>query len=202
MILSPRTIEVVADRIEQVYFRRHPESVSQVWDGRIWTMAARALLEAHRRASWLPLDPELFVAAQAGRSACSDPWSLLSPAGSISRYRRRVLHIVQSLRKELRAEVRRAESLIRRGEAVDAVVSTEYRWLSPLGRYIVAYRNRRPDLMHTLRDQARHQHDACPLYRLACRTFLPMSVYPAVELIPGLALTPRQGPMVKSPCLN
>jgi hypothetical protein len=202
VILTPRTIELVADRVEQAYLRRRPSWKPNLWDTRVWMMAAQALLEAHRRAAWLPLDPELFVAAQMTRNPTGDPWSDLAPRPAVVRYRRRILNIVQGLRKELRAEVRRAESLVRRGGDAESIIEAAPHWLSPLGGYISAYRLRRGDLMERLRSAARDQHDACPLYRIAARTFLPPSAYPVIDLLPGVTLTPRIGPPSPAFSLN
>lgn len=202
MILTPRTIELIADRIERAYLRRRPRNLPVFGDVRVWAIAAQALLEAHRRASWLPLDPELFVAAQAVRRPMGDPWTDLAPAASLRRYRRQVLQIVQGLRKEIRTEIRRVESLVRRGEDPGRLFSEPRRWLSPLGAYVAAHRLRRPDLMEQLRPLARDQHDACPLYRLACRGFLPASAYPVLDLVPGVYFTPRIGPPSPSFSIN
>ncbi len=202
VLQTPRTIELVADRIEQAYQRRRPQSLSHIGDTRVWTMAAQALLEAHRQTPWLPLDPELFVAAQTLRTRAGDPWSDLAPRPAMVRYRRRILYIVQSLRRELRTEVRRVEGLVRRGRSTESILGTSHRWLSPLGAFIAAYKLDRLDLMEGLRPGARDQHDACPLYRIACRTFLPTSAYPVIELLPGLSLTPRIGPPWPELCLN
>jgi hypothetical protein len=202
VILSTRTIELVADRIERAYLRRHPEGKTSAWDARIWAVAARALLESSRRDSRLPLDPELFVAAQGHAPGPADPWHDLAPAAALRRYRQRVGRLVRGLRRELRAELSRARRALKAGHCLDEVVARRPRWLSPLGRYILAYRAGRDDLLERLRDGARDQHDACPLYRLACRPILPPSIYPVFELIPGLVPTPRQGPLVHSVCLN
>jgi hypothetical protein len=198
VLLTPRTIELVADRIERAYLRRSPSPAPFIGNARVWTIAAQALLEAHHRHTWLPLDPELFVAAQASQTPMSDPWSDLAPPNALRRYRRQVLQIIQGLRRELRAEIRRAERLVRRGQDPRKLLAEPRRWLSPLGAYVAAYRLQVPDLMEQWRPRARDQHDACPLYRLACRGFLPSSAYPVSELLPGLHLTPRIGPRFTS----
>jgi hypothetical protein len=189
--VSTRTIDLVADRIERAYTRRHFDAPCYTWDARIWSLAAMALLEENRRTRWLPIDPELFVASLCESERPADPWADLAPRVAIRRYRRRIVHIVKKLRAELRREVARVESEISSGKPLERLLSRRRRWLSPMGRYVVAYRAGREDLLDDLRSAARDQHDACPLYRRACAGLVPESAYPAVELVPGIAQTPR-----------
>jgi hypothetical protein len=168
----------LADRIERAYLRRGPQGGRDGADPKVWSAAATTLLEAHRRDALVPLDPELFVAAQAAGRTLRDPRVELTGAAAARRYGRRVLAIVTALRRELRAEVRRAEGRIRRGASLAAVVASPSRGLSPLGRLIVAHRAGRPDLAEPLRGPAAAQHRACPLYRAACLRLLPPEAYP------------------------
>jgi hypothetical protein len=202
VIQSQRTVELVADRIERAYLRRYPDCQGFGLDGRIWWVAAGALLEAQRRLGWLPLDPELFVASQSHRLGSADPWSDLVPAEAIARYQERVTAIVRGLRRELRAELRRVQREVERGHSLEWVLRGRRRWLSPLGRYIAAYQSERTDLVDRFRSRARHQHEACPLYRHACLTFLPEWAYPVIELVPGYSMTPRSTPAMRSICMN
>lgn len=193
-LLTPQAIANVAGRIERAYSLRFDAGP---WGGpgpRLWEVVARALFEAHRAAPWLPLDPELFVASQPTTASPSDPWAHMEPGRAVRRYRRRIRRIARGLRRELVDEVRLAGALMGRGRSLEWVLDSPRRDLSPLGRYIVAYRHGRPDLAEGFRRQAQDQHAGCPLYRLACRRLLPESAYPVVELLPGLISTPRVGP--------
>lgn len=202
MLQSPRTIELVADRIERAYVRRYPDCQGWGLDGRIWSVAASALVVEHRRHRWLPIDPELFVASQSPKAGSADPWTDLAPTGAMWRYRRRVKQIVRGLRHELRLELRRVGRSVREGESLEVLLRRRHRWLSPLGRYIAAYQAGRMDLVDRFRCRARHQHQSCPLYRLACQTLLPESAYPVLEVVPGFAATPRRGPLTHAVILN
>ncbi len=202
MILSSRTVEWVSDRIERAYCRRYQEATCFMWDTRVWLLAARALLEEHQKNPWLPVDPELFVAAQCRLRSAADHWRDLSPPQAIRRYEHRVRQIIKKLRCELLAEVRRAEKAVSRGETIDAVVLRRNKSLSPLGRLIVAWRANRYDLADSLRLAARHQHDACPLYRVACVELLPPEHYPVFELVEGISLTPLSRPQRFAVALN
>ena len=172
------SIEILADRIEGAYRRRltGDRPVIEAW---VWTAAAVQLLRLHRSDPIMPLDPELYVAAQVVKRGTSDPKALLARPGSIRRYRRRVHRIIQQLRGELRAEARRYDVLIRLGRSPEAVLlSKGKRALSPLGSYIIARRIGRHDLAERLRSSAAIQHHACPLYRQACLDLLPVETYP------------------------
>lgn len=190
MILSTRTVDLVADRIERAYLRRYVEMPCVTWDSRIWRLAARGLLEEHTRVRWLPIDPELFVASQGRASATADPWTDLAPPEAIHRYRWRVQRIVRRLRAELQGEVNRAERAIARGRSIEDVCERRRRWLSPIGRLIVVSRANRPDLLDRYRSAAIRQHQSCPLYQRACHTLMPSEAYPVFELIPGVHLVP------------
>lgn len=202
MLITPRAIEKVADRIERAYARRNPQGIACPPDSRLWEVAARALVEAHRASDWLPLDPELFVASQPSDTPLADPWQHLSPSHAVRHYRRRILQIVRGLRLELRQEVYRAEARLQQGQPLKSVLGDRDRNLSPLGRFVVAYRAGRMDLAEKFREDATEQHASCPLYRLACRRLIPSHAYPVLELLPGLIPTRRIGPPASSVCLN
>lgn len=202
VLITPRAIEKVADRIERAYARRHPQGIASPPDSRLWDVVARALVEAHRVSPWLPLDPELFVASQPTSSPLADPWESLAPVPATRRYRRRILQIVRSLRRELRGEIRSAEAQLRRGRSPESVLRRRTRTLSPLGCYLIAYRIGRPDLAARFQAGAQDQHAACPLYRLACRGLVSDAAYPVLELLPGLVPTRRVGPRAPRVCPN
>ena len=106
MLITPHAIEQLSGRIEQAYLRRRSQIPFSEPDPRLWELAARALAEAHRKDRWLPIDPELFVAAQPPCSPLGDPWQHLVPAHAIRRYRQRVVLMVRNLRRELLGELR------------------------------------------------------------------------------------------------
>lgn len=159
-------------------------------------------MEAHRASTWLPLDPELFVASQPASSPLADPWQNLAPSLAVRRYRRRILLIVRGLRRELRQEIHQAEARLRRGQPLKSVLRRHDPNFSPLGRFLVAHRAGRPDLAARFQEAASEQHASCPLYRLACRHMIPARAYPVMELLPGLVSTRRIGPPISSINLN
>ena len=55
------------------------------------------------------------------------------------------------------------------------------RRLSPLACYIAAHRLGRPQLASRFALGAAQQHSACPLYRAASRSLLPVDLYPMEE---------------------
>ncbi len=183
MLLTPRATEQLSDRIELAYLRRRPEWRQSGLDPRLWTAAAAILLEVHRRESWVPLDPELFVACQPDSQGASDPWSELTRAVSGRRYLCRLRKIVRGLRRELRGEIRRVEAAVARGESPEvAVCGAPKKSLSPLGRYLAACRLGIPDHADRFLAEARDQHFACPLYRQASLGLAPGDPYPVLPL--------------------
>ena len=118
-----------------------------------WTLdfvaATAVLMDAHRREPWVPVDPELFVMCQVLGSDASDPWSELTVASSRRRYVARVRRIIRGLRGELHKELRRIESALRRGEALEVILLGPSRRLAPawagLSRLaVMTPRSRRP----------------------------------------------------------
>lgn len=171
-------IDALADRIERAYLRSQPCWHPGCSAPGVWRAAATFLLEAHRIDRWAPLDPELYVAAQKVKPLV-DPWAELAQQVSVERYLAHVLWIVTTLRSEIQQEVARAETRVREGHGLDAVVLAEDPLHSALGRFIVAARAGRDDLVQQVRGDAIRQHRACPLYRYACLAFLPPGSYPA-----------------------
>lgn len=141
-------------------------------------MAAIRLVKVQQQAPWLPLDPELFVAAQPLNRPFLNPWCALTQLHAVRRYRERVRQIVCTLAAELKGEVVRAERRIRRGDALEEILAQGGPSLSPLGGFIVACRADRWDLARRLLPGAVSQHRACPLYRHASRRLLPPDSYP------------------------
>lgn len=187
MILTPRAIEQLADRIQRSFLLQCPEWRQVGLDSRLWSAAAAILTDAHREESWVPLDPELFVASQFVGNASHDPWRTLTRVGSKRRYLSRLRKIVRGLRLELREELRRVDRAVRRGDALEVVLLGPTRRVSALGRYLAAYRHGRADLADRFHEPACDQHAACPLYREAARTLAPENAYPVLALLPELA---------------
>src|SRR5262245_5253091 len=131
MLLPPLALDEVADRIERAYRRLRPDYPCAKTPSPVWALAAAKLLQLHRQQSWIPMDPELFVAAQPAISPTADPWQDLVRAASTRHYLRRVRQIIRGLGRELHEEVRRAERRIRRGAPVDQVLLGRCRWISP-----------------------------------------------------------------------
>ncbi len=186
MLASQETIESLADRIERAYRLRHPGWNRGCSTSRVWAAAATVLHEVRRDDPTIPLDPELFVAAQCGVLEFADPWLELADPTAGQRYRDRVRQIVDGLRRELGREVHRAEREVRRGKPIDRVVLAKGRSLSALGCYILAHRAGRDDLAERLRRSAADQHHSCPLYRQASLTLLPPDAYPVHASISGM----------------
>ncbi|HWE36512.1 MAG TPA: hypothetical protein VG406_08100 [Isosphaeraceae bacterium] len=178
LTLQLHLMDELADRIERAYLLHGPRWCHNEADAKVWSAAATTLLAAHLRDALVPLDPELFVAAQVTGRPLHDPRAELTGAAAARRYGHRVLAIVRKLRRELRGEVRRAEGRLRRGVPLTTVVAAPSRDISPLGRLIVAHRAGRPDLAEPLRGPAAAQHRSCPLYRAACLRLLPAEAYP------------------------
>ena len=184
MIISPRAVEQIGDRIERAYLRRRPEWKHAGLDPRLWVASTAILMDAHRADPSIPLDPELFVACQTANPTDSDPWRELTRASSRRRYLACVKRIVLKLRRELRNELHRINLAEKRGEDLKSVLLTPSRSISPLGCYLAACLKKRNDLAELLRDEARAQHEACPLYREAAVGLAPEQDYPIVLLFP------------------
>lgn len=178
MIATLLRTQQLAARIQLAYLRRRPWWRPTEPQSRLWVTAAATLLYAQELDSRLPLDPELFVAAQPASATIADPWGELTTEAAIRRYRLRILKIVRRLREEMRAEIQWAERRICRGRSIESVLHSRSRVLTPLGRFIVAHRASRPDLAEPFQEAAQAQHLCCPLYKTACRCFLPQGIYP------------------------
>lgn len=190
MIITPRAIEQISDRIERAYLRRRPEWRQMGLDPRLWSASAAILMDARLQEPWVPLDPELFVACQTIGSTSTDPWRELTRGASRRRYLSRIRGIVLGLRRELRQELRRVATLVRRGESLDVVLMRPSRNLSALGCYLAATRFGRPDLSDHFLTEARAQHEACPLYSRAASGLVPDADYPVLPLFPEVLRPP------------
>jgi len=181
VILSQDAIELLADRIERAYRRRHPRWHSVGLTPGVWGSAAARLSEITAGFRDYPVDPELFVAAQLDGGTRRDPWAELTQQRSLRRYVVAVRKIVGQLREELKDEVRRAERRLIRGTSLEDLLDADGARISPLTRYILARRAGRDDLSSRHREAAEGQHRACPLYRLAALSVLPGEAYPTPE---------------------
>ncbi len=178
-------IEQIGERIERAYYLRRPRTQ---WSGStsgLWSVAAARLIQSHRNDPTIPVDPELYVAAQPIDVRQISPWFDLSQEISARRYCRHVRKIVRGLRAELHLEIRLAERRVRRGAGLDEVVS-ESRSLSPLGCYIVAHRAGRVEVAERFHLSAEAQHWSCPLYRQASLPWLSFDAYPVKGHMVGL----------------
>ena len=184
MIISPRAVEQISDRIEQAYLRRRPEWRQAGLDPRLWVASAAILIDAHRADYSIPMDPELFVVCQTAKTTDSDPWRELTRASSRRRYLACVRQIVLRLRRELRNELRRIARAEARGKDLKSILLGTFRSISPLGCYLAACLRGRTDLAELLREGARAQHAVCPLYLEAAIGLVPECDYPVVQLFP------------------
>lgn len=197
MVLPPRAIPQLAERIEQAYFRRRPNLYRECVHTQVWSAAAAVLVALHRSDPSLPIDPELFVACQLEglRKRHPDPWGeLVNPAAPL-RYRRQVRRIIQSLRKELRAELRLIDRRCQDGTRLEQILAEANPRVSALARFIAAYRRLGPEATADFHDSVRVLHDACPLYRQACEKLLPPHAYPVQEVLETFAPGPTSSPL-------
>lgn len=191
MLATQSVIETLADRIERAYRRRRLDWRGLSSSPRVWAIAAETLLLAREADPALPLDPELFVAAQPCDSPVVDPWGELTGSSAVRSYSGRVTEIILGLRAELAGEVAYAEDRVAQGEPIARVLLTRNRRVSPLGRYIVARRAGRPALANRFVGGALDQHRACPLYRRACAELLPDGSYPNLDPLASAAGSAR-----------
>lgn len=171
-------IESLATRIERAYLLRRPNWRPVRSNVRVWSTTAHMLFKAQMEDPSLPLDPELFVAVQPLEWPYLEPALVFPQPEAIQHYRHLVKKLIRDLATELRGEVSRAERRIKRGVALERVLSPENASLSALGCFIVACRARRPDLVQRFLPGAQMQHQACPLYRQASHGLLPGESYP------------------------
>lgn len=200
--VSQTEIHRLAERIERAYSRRGGRFVSGCSTPRVWNAAARALWQCRLDDPELPVDPELYVAAQGVDADSSDPWTDLASPEAMERFRRRVQAIVRQLQSELGREIRRAERSISRGREPVAVLNARDPGLSPLARYIVARKTLGEDLARRWLPGALAQHRSCPLYRNACDGFLSVAEYPSEPGVPDAIRAPARFPRPSACSLN
>lgn len=181
MIPTQDAIGQLAARIERAYRRRYPHWNPLGSTPGAWETAAARLLSAVEGDASIPVDPELFIAAQPRVDDPHDPWAELAQERSLRRYLGVVRRIVGQLREELHQEVRRAEKKLHSGVSLDRLLDSGTSKISPLTRYILAHRAGRLDLSTRLRAAAESQHRACPLYQQAARALLPEASYPSPD---------------------
>ena len=178
MICSQSDIDSIAERIEGAYRRRHLRWPGLALSPGVWESAALTLLQLSIDRPNIPIDPELYVAVMIESGSAPDPWAELTQRRSRNRYLKALRRIVGQLRRELHGEFRVAARLISEGQALIEVLEASNLPISPLTRFILAWRAGRPDLSSRLRAAVENQHQSCPLYLLACRKFLPAQAYP------------------------
>jgi hypothetical protein len=186
LVIPPRTVVQLAERIERAYRRRHPGMRFDEGVGVIWDMAAELLLAAHRADRNVPLDPELYVAVQHMGGRLADPWHELTGEWAIARYKGQIARIVRRLRRELKGELAVLDRWMASGMSLDQALVRVSGLVSSLGRMVAAYRRGRHDLVSQFHAAARAQHQACPLYRLAVIGLLPEGDYPVFDLLPAV----------------
>lgn len=187
MLMTQEAIDTLITRIERAYRLRRPQWHGGCSSVRVWGAAASRLIQATESDSSLPVDPELFVASQSLGSSFPDPWSELTGPESARRFLDRVELIVRGLRKELTEEVCVAEKRVAAGQTISKVLGSRSSRISPLARYIVAYRGSRERLRLRFLEDAQSQHRSCPLYRLASTCLIPLEDYPVPEGREGLS---------------
>jgi hypothetical protein len=196
LVLTPRSVDRLAIRIQRAYVRCSPGVTSEeVLDSRLWQAIAARLLVFHRADGSIPLDPELFIQAQnlRGTESVASYMGLLE-ASAWKRYRAQVRRIVNSLARELRGEMSRLRRWLAQGVPIEEVFYLAPRRATPLSCFLVAMLEGRPELAEDFRLACVRQHAACPLYRLAFTQFLPESSYP-VRSDWGLTIDPEDFPI-------
>jgi hypothetical protein len=178
---TQEVIDDLAGRIERAYALRRAEWRRGCSTRRVWAAAALCLWQAHTEDPTVPLDSELFVASQPITESLGDPWVALTQPEAGRRYRSQVRRIVQRLRDELSREVQLAERQMREDAPTILASLSNNRRLSPLGCYIAAHRIGRADIADRFARPAAEQHHACPLYKAASLSLLPLDLYPVEE---------------------
>ena len=181
MLTTQSHLDQRAARLERAYRRRHPNWLATGLTPGVWGAAAARLMEAGRAGSGLPVDPELFVAVQDCKSFRPDPWAELTQERAARAYRVAIRKIVQQLRAELKAELRWSRRHLLSGQSLDQVFNLTKSRVSPIAKLVLCEEWDRTDLAESVRPAAEAQHQACPLYRLACKDLMTTSAYPAPQ---------------------
>ena len=169
LLATQTDLDLLADRLEQAYRRRHPNWLATALTPGVWTAAAARLAEVAGSRTSYPVDPELFIAVQDYRSFRRDPWSELTQDVSAKLYRAAVRKIIRQLRLELRAELRWSKRRLVAGHTLEQVLAGSKSRLSPITKLALCLEQDRGDLAAAVRPAAEAQHRACPLYRFACK---------------------------------
>lgn len=178
MLTTQTSLDQLADRIEQAYRRRHPQWFAIGLTPGVWTAAAARLVEVEEVGSGLPVDPELFVAVQSYKSFRRDPWGELTQEQAAKVYRAAIRKIVRQLRAELKAELRWSRRHLEMGQSLDQIFGQARSRVSPIAKLVLCQEWDRDDLAEAVRPAAEAQHQACPLYRIACEDLMATSAYP------------------------
>lgn len=178
MIATQNNLDQLADRIERAYHLRHPNWLATGLTPGVWTAAAVRLHEVVAAHSFLPVDPELFVAAQSYKTFRRDPWCELTQEGACKAYRSAVRKIIRQLKRELAGELRRATRFLEAQGTLDELVASARSKVSPMIKLMLCHQNDRSDLALHVNSAAEAQHLACPLYRIACKNLIPGDLYP------------------------
>lgn len=169
----------IAIRLESAYMRFRPTlGERNEMSSDFWIQCAVALMAVNRTDSIIPLDPELFIAAQTERNG-SSPFMEADVNKAIDRYKGAILRTIRKLRQELTEELKRLSTASLRGLTVERLVRSSSRRFTPLSLYIHAHRMNREDLANELVSQVLEQHEHCPLYRFASSQWLDEGRYPA-----------------------
>ena len=181
MLTTQSHLDQIAARIEQAYQRRHPNWLATGLTPGVWGAAAARLMEVELAGTDLPVDPELFVAVQSYKPFRRDPWAELTQERAAKAYRVAIRKIVKQLRAELKAELRRSRRHLLSGRSLDEVFSLTRVRVSPIAKLVLCEESDRTDLAEAIRPAAEAQHEACPLYRLACEDLLTTTAYPTPQ---------------------
>ena len=183
MTKSQTAIVILATRMVSAYRRMRPRVGCEMTTMKASMAAAASLLQSHLDDERIPLDPELYVIAQANRSRGFSPWTDLAGPAALRSYKRQVRKIVQSLRKELLREIDRAEKKMAGGESVYQVLMKADLKITAMTRYILAQRVHRGALASRFFHDAVAQHRSCPLYKQAVADLLAADLYPDPPLL-------------------
>ena len=191
-VLTQNAIEELAERIERAYRRRQPHwRLGLLEPAGLVGRGGGAAADAPRR----PDDPgrpgavrgrpadHLAVVRPVGRPDAGDGGPPLPPTGPPD-------HPQAPRRAAGRGPAGRGR--VRRGEAIEAVLRSRSRALSPLGRFIAAYRAGRPDLAEPVPGPGPGAAPGLPALPAGLPALLPAAAYPGGE-------RPGRGPARRAP---
>lgn len=142
-----------------------------------WMRCASGLIRFHHQDSRYPLDPELFIAVltDQGQARAIQAESI---DHAIKLYAKVVRRMIRRLENELSEELQWLDISSDRGLALEQLILSPSRKLTPLSRYIHACRKNRSELANRLLSEVIKQHELCPLYREASLKWLTGRTYP------------------------